>query len=401
MKPNLHSPLPPGTEVVTRVDRVTSVGTIRKGSIGRVASIGEHRISVQMISGNYWYDRAEIVPRRAGQIKFEVQKKDTWDTLKSYQVLRSRVGSRAWGLANENSDEDLRGVFAPPYTWTTGLQGPPEDIGNPEGTENCWSVHKTIQQALRADPNTLEMLFVPNIEILDPIGQWLVEAREFFVSQKVYGSFGQYALSQLKKMRKGLALIENRNRVLGWLAQDPLLSLEQVASALASHVEENIRPMEAVKSLYRSLFDLGALKECSFDGLKEFACSPEKSSVELPRDLRPKNAYNLLRLLHSAIRWLRTGSPLIEVEPGPLRDRLLQIKHSQVALEDVIEEAEQLAPELEDARHHSVLPEHPNLQAADELMHRVNREMAKRWFEDKFTPPPPPLQWENDNEDST
>jgi predicted nucleotidyltransferase len=32
-------------------------------------------------------------------------------------VVEAVVGSRAWGVADEGSDEDRRGVFVPPAPW--------------------------------------------------------------------------------------------------------------------------------------------------------------------------------------------------------------------------------------------------------------------------------------------
>ena len=42
-----------------------------------------------------------------------------------------------------------------------------------------------IRKALSADPNTLEMLFVENVRATDEMGQWLLDAREAFVSRKL------------------------------------------------------------------------------------------------------------------------------------------------------------------------------------------------------------------------
>jgi hypothetical protein len=47
-----------------------------------------------------------------------------------------------------------------------------------------------VHQAVRADPNTLELLFVPTARAVDPIGEWLLEARDAFVSADLFGSFG-------------------------------------------------------------------------------------------------------------------------------------------------------------------------------------------------------------------
>ena len=96
------------------------------------------------------------------------------------------------------------------------------------------------------------------------------------------------------------------------------------------------------------------------------------------RELRPKNAYNLLRLIALATGWLENGSPTFEAT-GALRDRLLDIKHGRVALDEVLRDAEALAPELEAARDQSPLPEHPDYARADRLLRRVGEELARRW----------------------
>ena len=36
--------------------------------------------------------------------------------------------------------------------------------------------------------------------VLDPMGRWILDERSAFVSQLIYGTFGRYALSQLKKL---------------------------------------------------------------------------------------------------------------------------------------------------------------------------------------------------------
>jgi predicted nucleotidyltransferase len=78
---------------------------------------------------------------------------------------------------------------------------------------------------------------------------------------------------------------------------------------------------------------------------------------------RWKNAYNLLRLLCSGIRWLTEGEPLMEVT-GPLRQELLEVKRGEVPLDRVLERADTLAAELERAFETTRLPERPDHEAA-------------------------------------
>jgi hypothetical protein len=122
------------------------------------------------------------------------------------------------------------------------------------------------------------------------------------------------------------------------------------------------------------------------------------ADFELPRELRPKNAYNLLRLLAVATRWLRDGAPVFEVE-GALRERLLAIKRGQVPLESVLAEAESMAPDLERAKEESKLPRRPDVARADALLRRIGGELARRWARGdtgpfgQDAPNPPEVVW--------
>ena len=95
-----------------------------------------------------------------------------------------------------------------------------------------------------------------------------------------------------------------------------------------------------------------------------------------PAPHRPKNAYNLLRLLHSCDSWLRHGEPLIEVT-GPLRDTLLAIKRRETPIERVLELAREVAGEIDDAAETSKLPERPDYETADELLRTCRRDAAR------------------------
>jgi hypothetical protein len=132
-----------------------------------------------------------------------------------------------------------------------------------------------------------------------------------------------------------------------------------------------------VKQLYRSLHDQGLLAANDFASLVRYARSGGQRPP-LARELRPKNAYNLLRLIVTATDWLRTGQPDF-VMRGARRDRMLEIKQGRVPLEEVLGEAEQLAPALEAARDTSPLPDRPDYARANRLARRIGEELARRW----------------------
>jgi hypothetical protein len=399
--------LPHGTEVTTRVDRVLGERTVPQGAVGRVVKLEGDDVDVALVGiGVVRYRRDEIVPRKIGQVRYAQRRAASFEALSRCVVLEAVVGSRAWGLANERSDTDRRGLFALPFPWTSGLVEPPVDLVSEDGSVTFWEIDKGLRQALRADPNTLELLFVRTVRAVDPIGEWILAARDAFVSVEIHGTFARYAISQLRRLEQGGRLAEHRARVLEWLRADDL-SLDEVARRLAA-ITPRAAPSEAdavqtaktwVKQLYRSLHDQGLLRANDFASLVQFARAGA-GDLELPRELRPKNAYNLLRLIEAATEWLKTGEQTFEV-PAHRRGRLLAIKRGEVPLADVLAEAEALAPALEEARNASKLPKHPDVARIDALLRKISEELARRWVGRENGPfgadaPAPPIaEWQD------
>lgn len=399
-------PLPHGTEVVTGVDRVVGERAVPQGAVGRVVKVTGDEVDVLVVGvGTVRYARRELTPRKVGQAQFAQRREAAWSSLHACAVLETTVGSRAWNLADEGSDTDLRGAFALPLAWSVGLVEGPAELVSADGSATYWRVDKAVRQALRADPNTLEMLFVPGARALDPIGQWVLDARHALVSAEIHGSFGRYALSQLKRLEQSQRLAAHRDAALTWLRDDPTLTLDAVAARLAAafpratptEADALFQAKQYVKQLCRSLHDQGLLASSDFAAMARFA-HDDPSALELPRELRPKNAYNLLRLIVTATGWLRTGEPEFAAS-GAFRDRLLAIKQGRVALSEVLAEAESLAPALEEARHATKLPPHPDVGVADTLLRRIGAEVARRavvveagpWGRE--APAPPEVVW--------
>jgi len=403
----LSLPLPHGTEVTTRVERLSSGRRIPQGVVGRIVRARDGGFDVLIIgTGEIWYARDELVPRKPGQIQFAKRRAASWDALHRCIVLETTVGSHAWGLAGENSDTDTRGILALPFPWMLGLVEKPTDLVSADGSSMFWEYTKAVNQALRADPNTLEMLFLPNARAVDEFGHWLLEEKEAFVSKAIFGSFGRYAMSQLEKLSRSQRLAEHRDLVLAWLCEEPTPYLEEVSRRLAqisprcapSPEDAVLAAKTYVKQLYRSLYDQGLLAANDFESLTRYARAGGARPPSA-RELRPKNAYNLLRLIVLATGWLREGQPSFEVT-GTFHSRLLEIKQGRVPLEDVLRDAETLAPELEAARDESPLPEKPDYGRADRLLRRFGEEIARRWIErvpgpwGREAPTPPIVDWE-------
>ncbi|HUQ02112.1 MAG TPA: nucleotidyltransferase domain-containing protein [Kofleriaceae bacterium] len=400
----LAVPIPPGTEVTTRVDRAHGDRVVQQGAVGRVAALDGDHVDVEVVGvGRVRYLRSELVPRKLGLVRYARRRADAWSDLAPTVVLDAIVGSRAWGLDHAGSDEDHRGIFVLPMAWTTGLADPPLDLQSLDGSAAYWEVGKAIRQALRADPNTLEMLFAADASaVRDPMGAMILEIRDAFVSQEIYGAFGRYALSQLERLEHNQRLADHRALVLAWLVAEPTLDLDTVAVRLAASAQvpgptsedAQRRARDYLKQLYRSLYDAGHLATAEWASLLAFA-RDQSHNFEPPRDLRPKNAYNLIRLLDLATRWLAGGSPELRVR-DELRPQLLAIKGGQVPMPDVVALAQSMTPALEAARASSPLPKHADIGRVESVLRAIRAESARRSLAAAPGPwgaeaPPPPI----------
>lgn len=380
-------PLPNGTRVSTRSERVVGDRVVPQGAVGQVVETRGERIDVRLTDGEVvTYLRADLIPTKLGQMRYAVRREAAWSALRGCVVIETMVGSRAWGLSDADSDIDRRGVFVLPFGWTIGLSEPPRELVSADGSDTYWEIDKAILQALRADPNTLETLFLPSARACDPLGQMLLDVRDAFLSREIYGSFGRYALSQLKKLRGALRLAEHRHAIVSWLRDDPHTTLDRVAERLAreaaieapSERDRILRAKQYIKQLYGSLHDRGLLPARSFEELIRFSRAAD-ADLELPRQLRPKNAYNLIRLIANATEWLATGSVHFEAR-GELRDRLLRIKRGEISLDEVVAQAEAMMPALDEARLESKLAAEPDVQRVDGALRAIREEAARRHF---------------------
>jgi predicted nucleotidyltransferase len=119
-------------------------------------------------------------------------------------LYRCIVGSRAYGLDDENSDTDRRGIYLPPAELHWSLYGVPEQLESLETEECYWELQKFLVLALKANPNILECLYTPIVEYASPLAGELLEMRSAFLSRMVYQTYNGYVLSQFKKLEQNL-----------------------------------------------------------------------------------------------------------------------------------------------------------------------------------------------------
>lgn len=135
-----------------------------------------------------------------GDARISASRSDLYDRV----IFRCVVGSRAFGLDDENSDTDYRGIYLPTAEMHWSMYGVPEQIECDETQEHYWELQQFLVLALKANPNVLECLYTPLIEVKTELADELLEMRSSFLSRMVYQTYNGYVMSQFKKMQSDL-----------------------------------------------------------------------------------------------------------------------------------------------------------------------------------------------------
>ena len=124
--------------------------------------------------------------------------------LYDFVIYRCVIGSRAYGLDEDASDTDRRGVYLPPADMHWSLYGVPEQLEDPATQDTYWEMQKFLVLALKANPNVLECLYTPIVEHATPLAREMLDMRDSFLSRMVYQTYNGYVMSQFKKLQADL-----------------------------------------------------------------------------------------------------------------------------------------------------------------------------------------------------
>src|SRR5262249_19786882 len=122
--------------------------------------------------------------------------------LRPFIIYRCQVGSRAFGLAGDDSDDDIRGIYLPQARLHWSLFKLPEQLefADQAKDEVYWELEKFLLLAVKANPNVLETLWTPLVLHADEVAQRLREMRTAFLSRHLYKTYSGYVLSQFRRM---------------------------------------------------------------------------------------------------------------------------------------------------------------------------------------------------------
>jgi len=266
-------------------------------------------------------------------------------------ILKVVCGSRAHGLATEQSDTDTRGVCIPPARFLLGLSR--FEQHESEGRDHViFALAKFVRLALQGNPNIIETLFGDPGDVLhvDEHGQRLLGARRLFLSRRVGERFAGYARAQLGRM-------ERHHR---WLSDPPEGQPTPAEFGAADVGGRWTFPDTDAEKAYRA-----ALKHHDHYRTWRRDRNPERAALEARHGYDTKHAQHLCRLLRMGAEVLEEG--VVRVR-RPDAEWLRGIRRGMLGYDELLELVRRELELLPGRVAVSPLPEEPDTEAAEALV---------------------------------
>lgn len=331
-------------------------------------------------------------------------------------------GSRAYGLATETSDIDIRGVYILPLEQFYSLEY--QDLINDERNNVIYyELKKFLELLAKNNPNMLELLNIPPDCILhkDPLFD-KIKAGDF-LSRLCKETFAGYAMTQLKQARGLNKKIMNpmdkkKKSILDFcyildeqgsislleFLKSKDLTLEKLGLVVIPHMRDLYQVFygDAYQGIIKSENSMEVslssvpkgekpIATLSFnkDGFTRY-CKDYKeywdwvenrneerfqNTLNHGKNYDAKNMMHVFRLLAMAEEIGRSGQILVR---QPNSELLLKIKNGEFLYEELLEKAHQKLKTIEEIYLHSPLMEKPDLLFVNRLLVDIRKEFYDR-----------------------
>lgn len=344
------------------------------------------------------------------------------------------AGSRAYGTATADSDEDIRGIFALPASAYLALQAPPPQIADARHNVVYFSLRRTIELLTAANPTVLELLYMPEDCVRARSAEMaeLERHRTLFISRQCVDTHLGYAFSQIKKARgqnkwinqpqpEHPPLKEAYCHVIPRAALDggataparPLalarsgVDLTHCHAARVEHARDLYRlyaygpaasgvfrndviacesiPIEDESTRFVGLliYNEQAWKQAKADHDNYWTWRRERNESRWQQqesgelDYDAKNLMHTIRLLLSGKSILEHGAPLVRVD-GEALQRLRDIRAGRYRYDEIMAMADEIVADCERLKARSALPPHTDPVAATALLHELTSAWESR-----------------------
>jgi uncharacterized protein len=299
------------------------------------------------------------------------------DWLPARTIFLAIHGSRAYGLATETSDVDIKGVAIPPSEYFYGFLRRFEQAESKDPDMSIYDIRKFFDLASQNNPNLLELLWVDESDIIqiDDLGRLLRSHRDKFLSTKVRHTYGGYAYNQLKRLKS------HRKWILEPRENKPTraeFGLPET-STLSADIRGAIEALDTKGQLDNHLEEFGPIVMDAYQRERAYhnelrgwtqyqnwkvTRNPVRADMERKFGYDGKFALHLVRLLKSCREILTTGQLIVK---RPDREELLSLRQGAWSYEKLIGWAEEQEADLDDLVKKSPLPHSPDRNFLQDL----------------------------------
>ena len=334
-------------------------------------------------------------------------------------IFRGIWGSHAFGTSTPESDLDTLGVYVLEMDSYLSLVESPVQVSDERNDNRFYSLRNFLELAANANPNILDMLYLPDDCVLktSPYWQMIQAKRNIFFTKKVCQTYCEYAMGQIKKARGCNKRIHNPQpeepptpeNFCFVLATSPSgmpmrpvplkeagISLERCHAAALENSSELYRLYDYGENAH-GVFRNGMLvcesipkvdEMKRFIGLMMFnknafeqAKSKHRQYWEWRRtrnearwrsqetgllDYDAKNLMHTFRLLYSALNIIEHGEPIVRFTGEKLQE-LREIRAGRFSYDELVSKAEALSERLAVLRESTQLPERADPHQVDAL----------------------------------
>lgn len=313
-------------------------------------------------------------------------KSSDYDFLRTNPYLMENVclltlgGSRAYGTNLPTSDVDIRGVAIP--TKRDLLLGRDfETVVDTATDTTVYSVNKIMELLSKCNPNTMEILGLPEDEyfVMNGAGKLLYDNKDIFVSKEAAKSFMGYAMSQLYRLRQksadGLSPYDYNAHITRVLRNME----ERLSKKCGVHLDFDFDE----KGIYFSgNFDRVSMEHIptilgeTNNTYQDYKKSSKRNEKAMNHGKIPKHSMHLVRLLTMGKEVLLTGE--INTRRVKDHDLLMDIRNgkyvdeNEMPTKEFFEMVDDYVADFEAAEKMSILPEKADMERINELRFRVN-----------------------------
>ena len=335
-------------------------------------------------------------------------------------IFRFCSGSRAYGINDETSDFDYRGVFIAPMKHAFDLfhtsfvgEGTINDhlkavgksieerdwhkanerlrlamavdhadlnlsvgtVRKPNDDEELQELRKFFKLASESNPNIIEFIYTDRL-ITHETDVWkkIREHRDMFLSKRARYTFSGYAVAQMKRIKSHRKYLLNPpkkkpDRAEYGLPDNTVISKDYFNAILTipnEFVQDSIKEIVIKERQYRdAMTDWNAYQRW------ENERNPKRRELEAKYGFDVKHATHLVRLSKMAIEILRDKHVYVY---RPDREELMAIRNGAWSFDELIEYAENIDNELDALYDKSDLRSKPDLKGISRLYNEICEE---------------------------